>query len=36
MGLLIGIAVFALVVGAGYAVREPNSHMRSRRYYHDD
>jgi len=36
MGLLIGIAVFALVVGGGYAVRERKSHMRSRRYYHDD
>jgi hypothetical protein len=35
MGLLIGFAVFALVVGMGYAVRERNR-MRSRRYYHDD
>jgi hypothetical protein len=36
MGLLIGTAVVALVIGAGYAVRERKSRMRSRSYYHDD
>jgi len=35
MGLLVGIAVFAFVVGAGYAVCQRNR-MRSRRYYHND
>ena len=35
MGLLLGIAAFALVVGSGYAVRE-RRRMRYRRYYHDD
>lgn len=36
MGLLVSIAVFAIVVGAGYAVRERRSRMRRRSYYHGD
>jgi hypothetical protein len=35
MGLLVGIAVLALALGAGYAVRQGNR-TRSRRYYHGD
>jgi len=35
MGLFVGIAVLALVVGAGYAVRG-RKRVRTRRYYHDD
>ncbi len=35
MGFLVGVAVFAFVVGAGYAVRQ-RSRIRSRRYYHDN
>jgi hypothetical protein len=35
MGLFVGIAMFALAIGAGYAVLE-RKRIRSRRYYHDD
>lgn len=35
MELLVGVTMLALVVGAGYVIRERNR-MRSRRYYQDD